>query len=96
MLDFGNNSLLCSMWSAGTSPSGAAPSVQAQAPSQTKLHVSAVTAPSPAELAKGLMKQQAEENMRAAYTMVTRINSIAPPPQVSMTWQGIHSWLHLH
>ena len=41
-------------------------------------------APSPAELAQVQMKQEAKENMKAAYTMVARINSFAPPPQVSM------------
>ena len=46
--------------------------------------VPAVTVPSPAELAQVQMKQEAKENMKAAYTMVARINSFAPPPQVSM------------
>ncbi len=76
--------LLCSMGSAGLSPSGAVPPVQAQAPSRAKLHVTAVTVPSPAELAKVQMKQEARENMKAAYTMVARINGFAPPPQVSI------------
>ena len=76
--------LLCSVWLAGTSPSGAVPPVQAQAPSRAKLHVPAVTAPSPAELAQVQMKQEAKDNMKAAYTMVARINSFAPPPQVSV------------
>ncbi|CAK0785850.1 hypothetical protein CVIRNUC_009062 [Coccomyxa viridis] len=70
-----------SMGSAGLSPSGAVPPVQAQAPSRAKLHVTAVTVPSPAELAKVQMKQEARENMKAAYTMVARINGFAPPPQ---------------
>ena len=79
-----NSIVLCSMWSAGFSPSGAVPPTQAQAPSRVKLRVPAVMAPSPAELAQVQMKQEAQENMEAAYTMVARINSFAPPPQVSM------------
>ena len=72
------------MWSAGLSPSGAVQPVKAQAPSQAKLRVPAIKAPSPAELAQVQMKQEAKENMKAAYTMVARINSFAPPPHVSM------------
>ena len=79
-----NNELLCSARPAGLSPSGAMQLVQGQAPSQAKLRIPAFTAPSPAELAQAQMKQQAKENMKAAYTMVARINSFAPPPQVSV------------
>ena len=90
-----NSVLLCSMRSAGLPPSGAAPLGQGQAPSQAKLRVPAYAAPSPAELAQVQMKQQAKQNMKAAYTMVAEINSFAPPPQVRMPLQSARSWLRL-
>ena len=56
---------------------------QAPGPSHGKLAFPAIMAPSPAELMLIKQREQAAQNMQAAYIMVNKINSDVPAPQVS-------------
>lgn len=56
---------------------------QAPGPLHRKLAFPAIMAPSPAELILIKQREQAPQNMQAAYTMVNKINSYIPAPQVS-------------
>lgn len=61
----------------------AIPPVQAQAPSHKELAFPPSMAPSPAELMLVKQRQEAAQNMQAAFTMVDKIDGYAPPPQVT-------------
>lgn len=57
--------------------------MQANGPAAARLKIPVSMAPSPAELQRLKQKQEAHQNMQAAYQMVDKIKSYAPAPQVS-------------